>query len=294
MSFKQPVYSPLHRLKHVSRAGILVKRDDLIDPYISGNKWRKLKYTLAEAGRLNKTHLITFGGAYSNHLVATAAACSANGLQSTAFVRGEEVENEMLLLCQLFGMRLIFTSRAAYKDKKTLYEQHFGADQDACFVDEGGAGAEAVRGCAEIIAELPEDTDHLFCAAGTGTTAAGLLKGIHAAGLKTQLHVVPVLKGPEFITAEVLKYTGHTGQLTLHTGFHFGGYAKTRPELINFIKRFVAEEGMLIDPVYTGKMFYALDELLAAGHFRPEEKIVALHTGGLLGIMGMKDRFYKG
>jgi 1-aminocyclopropane-1-carboxylate deaminase len=287
------IYSPLHRLKHLSRTGILVKRDDLIDPYISGNKWRKLKYILEEASRLDKKHLITFGGAYSNHLVATAAACAKSGLRSTAFVRGEAVENEMLLLCKLFGMQLIFVSREAYKEKQRLYDQYFGTDQKAFFVDEGGAGEQAVRGCAEIIGELPADIEHLFCAAGTGTTAAGLLKGIQAAGLKTKLHVIPVLKGGGFIADEVLKYTDNADQLILHTNYHFGGYAKTTPELIAFIKRFVAEEGLLIDPVYTAKMFFAIDDLLLSGAIKPAEKIIALHTGGLLGIMGMKHLFYK-
>lgn len=287
--------SPLQQLKGFPSHQVLVKRDDLIDPYISGNKWRKLKYILAEAALQQKKHLVTFGGAYSNHLVATAAACSRKGLKSTAFVRGDELEctnNEMLMLCRLFGMHLIFTERSSYKDKKALFDQHFSLDKQALFVDEGGAGPEAVKGCAEIITELPNDVDHLFCAAGTGTTAAGLLSGIHQRRLKTMLHVVPVLKGGDFIAEEIEKYTGSTNQLTLHTQYHFGGYAKTTPVLIDFIKKFTATEGMLIDPVYTGKLFYALDQLISNQYFKPTDKIVVLHTGGLLGLMGMKDKFH--
>ncbi|RZK69560.1 MAG: pyridoxal-phosphate dependent enzyme, partial [Pedobacter sp.] len=162
------IYSPLQRLKHHSRAQILLKRDDLIDPYISGNKWRKLKYVLKKAIELNKVHLVTFGGAYSNHLVATAAACARNGLKSTAFVRGDAaacIENEMLLLCRLFGMNLIFTDREAYRNKPLLFTTHFGDDPEAYFVDEGGASAEAVKGCSEIISELmldcPDGITHL-------------------------------------------------------------------------------------------------------------------------------------
>lgn len=285
------IYSPLIRLSCPSRTKIFVKRDDLIDPYISGNKWRKLKYILKEAQQLNKRHLVTFGGAYSNHLVASAAACARSGLSSTAFVRGEQVENEMLLICKLYGMQLIFTDRTAYKEKRTLYDKYFATDPDAFFVDEGGAGSLAVDGCAEIIAELPEETDHIFCAAGTGTTAAGLLKGIQESGLQTQLHVVPVLKGADFITSEVMKYTGNSKQLTVHTGYHFGGYAKTTPELISFMRQFIRQEGMLIDPVYTAKMFYALDDLSTQHYFKETDKIVAIHTGGLLGILGMKEKF---
>jgi 1-aminocyclopropane-1-carboxylate deaminase len=285
------IYSPVQQLKHPSRTSIRVKRDDLIDPYISGNKWRKLKYILEEAKKLSKDHLVTFGGAYSNHLVATAAACARNSLKSTAFVRGEAVENEMLLLCRLFGMQLIFTTRTDYNEKHTLFSRHFSEDPHAIFVDEGGAGVAAVQGCAEIIAELPPDIDHLFCAAGTGTTAAGLLKGILESGSKTILHVVPVLKGGNFIADEIVRYTGSSDQLVLHTDYHFGGYAKTQPELISFIKRFVAEEGMLIDPVYTAKLFFAIDDLLKKQYFKTADKIVAVHTGGLLGILGMKEKF---
>ncbi|RZK81022.1 MAG: pyridoxal-phosphate dependent enzyme [Pedobacter sp.] len=285
------IYSPIHQLKHNSRTQVLVKRDDLIDPYISGNKWRKLKFILQNAQQNNKNHLITFGGAYSNHLVATAAAASRSELRSTAFVRGEPVDNEMLLLCRLFGMELIFTDRESYKNKLRLFESHFKGDDSAYFIDEGGASVEAVKGCAEIIAELPSDIDHLFCAAGTGTTAAGLLQGIYERGLKTILHVVPVLKGGSFIRDEIKKYGISDKQLFLHTDYHFGGYAKSTPQLIDFIKEFVTQEGILIDPVYTAKMFFAIDDLISKQFFGDTEKIVALHTGGLLGIFGMRDKF---
>lgn len=286
--------SPLQQLKGFGAQQLLVKRDDLIDPYISGNKWRKLKYILTAAREQQKNHLVTFGGAYSNHLIATAAACSRVGLKSTAFVRGEATEcvnNEILMLCKLFGMALIFTDRSSYKDKNLLFQTHFGQDKNALFVDEGGAGPEAVMGCAEIIAELPDDIDHIFCAAGTGTTAAGLLTGIYQGALKTKLHVVPVLKGGDFIADEIIKYTGSNAQLILHTDYHFGGYAKTTPTLIDYIKKFTATEGILIDPVYTGKMFYAIDDLYNSQYFKPTDKIVALHTGGLLGLLGMRSRF---
>jgi len=281
----------MHVLRHAPRKGVLVKRDDLIDPYVSGNKWRKLKYVLDEAAIARKTHLVTFGGAYSNHLVAAAAACSRLGLKSTAFVRGEAVENEMLMLCRLYGMQLIFVSRKAYLEKRALFDQYFSADPHAFFVDEGGAGPLAVQGCAEIVEELPADICHLFCAAGTGTTAAGLLTGILRAGLKTKLHVVPVLRGRDFIADEIFRYTGNNDQLVMHPGYHFGGYARTTPALIAFMKSFVAEEGMLIDPVYTAKLFFAMDDLLETGYFGPGDKIAAVHTGVLLGILGMKAQF---
>jgi 1-aminocyclopropane-1-carboxylate deaminase len=286
------IYSPLEQLHHDDLTQLWVKRDDLIDPYISGNKWRKLKYIVQKALTENKTHLVTFGGAYSNHLVATAAAAAKQGLTSTAFVRGEEVINEMLVLCKLFGMQLIFTTREAYKNKAECYHQYFGNDPSCFFIDEGGASLEGIQGCAEIIEELPKDINHIFCAAGTGTTAAGLLKGLQQMNSKAILHVVPVLKGGDFIREEILRYTAPSGHLVLHTDYHFGGYAKTQPVLIDFIKQFVKNNGFLIDPVYTAKMFFAIYNLAKSSYFKPDEKIIALHTGGLLGIMGMKEKFY--
>eukprot|EP01133_Synstelium_polycarpum_P013967 gene13967-16468_t len=287
------IYSPLQELKYTGPVRLWVKRDDLIDPYISGNKWRKLKYVVARAVALNKLHLVTFGGAYSNHLLATAAAAARSGLKATAFVRGEAVENEMLLLCRLYGMKLIFSSREAYKNKRALFDSIFKEDPNAYFIDEGGASPEAVKGCAEIINELPPDVDHLFCAAGTGTTAAGLLKGIQQQKRNLQLHVVPVLKGGDFIAGEIYNYTRSVEQLHLHTDYHFGGYAKTPPELLHFMRNFTTEQGILLDPVYTAKLFYAMYDLIKKGHFSENSRIVALHTGGLLGLLGKKEELAR-
>jgi len=284
------IYSPIHQINFQSLNPIWVKRDDLIDPYISGNKWRKLKYILKDAQEKGKNHLVTFGGAYSNHLVATAAAAARNGLKATAFVRGEEVTNEMLLICSLFGMQLIFIDRESYKNKAELFHVNFENDENAYFIDEGGASEEAVKGCSEIINELTTNFDHIFCAAGTGTTAAGLLRGINQQQLTTKLHVIPVLKGGDFMKDEIAKYEPDLNNLHLHTNYHFGGYAKTKPSLLNFIKDFSAQTGMLIDPVYTAKMFYAINELQHQNYFEKDAKILAVHTGGLLGILGMKDK----
>lgn len=289
----EQVYSPLQKINHPLLRNFYVKRDDLIDPYISGNKWRKLKYLLKQAQTNRKTHLVTFGGAFSNHLVATASAAARANLKSTAFVRGEPVTNEMLLLCKLFGMNLIFTDRESYKDKRLLFDQHFRKQEDALFIDEGGASAEAVQGCAEIITELPEDVDLLFCAAGTGTTAAGLMQGILNQNRQTKLHVVPVLKNGMFIRTEMARYVPVHKQLVLHTEYHFGGYAKTQPELLEFLHQFSSNYGLLTDPVYTAKMFFAIFDLVAKGLIDSEAKVVALHTGGLLGLLGMKDKLEK-
>jgi 1-aminocyclopropane-1-carboxylate deaminase len=287
----EEIYSPVQKITFAPFNNLFVKRDDLIDPYISGNKWRKLKYILAKAKADHKTHLVTFGGAYSNHLVATAAAASRSGLTATAFVRGEEVKNELLLLCSLFGMKLIFTDRDSYRDKHQLFDQYFSSDVKAYFINEGGASVEATIGCAEVIEELTEPYDHIFCAAGTGTTAAGLLKGIQQQQLNTKLHIVPVLKDASFIREEIAHYTPISSHLELHLDYHFGGYAKTTPELISFIKTFTAKTGLLLDPVYTSKMFYAIQDLAKQGIIGKDEKVLAIHTGGLMGLFGMKDKF---
>ena len=144
-------------------------------------------------------------------------------------------EPEKYLQILLRALHLKSTDRESYKNKPELFSSHFGNDDNAYFIDEGGASNEAVNGCAEIINELPETYDHIFCAAGTGTTAAGLIKGINKHELATRLHVIPVLKGGEFIKNDIASYENDLSKLTLHTEYHFGGYAKTTPELINFL-----------------------------------------------------------
>jgi 1-aminocyclopropane-1-carboxylate deaminase len=289
----EQIYSPLQKIDHPLLTNFFVKRDDLIDPYISGNKWRKLKYLLKRANGEGKTHLVTFGGAFSNHLIATASAAARAGLKSTAFVRGEPVENQVLLLCKLYGMRLLFTDRESYRNKAQLFDHHFSDDAEAFFIDEGGASAEAVQGCAEILEELPGDIDLLFCAAGTGTTAAGLMHGILNKNLHTTLHVVPVLKGGTFIKDEMQQYVPCDKQLVLHLNYHFGGYAKTEARLLKYLHDFTTQFGILTDPVYTAKMFFAIEDLAKQGLIDADAKIVALHTGGLLGLLGMRERLEK-
>ncbi len=295
MDIDLEIFSPVQQIKNklFEEKGIevFIKRDDLIHPVISGNKWRKLKYSLKRAQAEHKTHLVTFGGAYSNHLLATAVAAARFGFKSTGIVRGEPVDNDTLFICRLHGMELIFTDRERYRDKQSLFEKYFGNDNKAFFIDEGGASVEGAKGCSEMLDEFSETYDHIFCACGTGTTAAGVINGIESKGLQTQFHATPVLKNGEFLRAEIEKFLTKPVDFHLHTAYHFGGYGKTTDELIAFIKRFVAETGILIDPVYTGKMFYALYDLAAKGAFKPGEKILAIHTGGIWGLLGMKDKF---
>jgi 1-aminocyclopropane-1-carboxylate deaminase len=295
MDIELEIYSPVQQISNKlfdeQDISVFIKRDDLIHPMISGNKWRKLKYILKKAAAENKTHLVTFGGAYSNHLLATASAAAKFGFKSTGIVRGEEINNDTLFLCCLHGMELIFTDRESYRDKPELFNKYFGNDSNAFFIDEGGAGIEGAQGCAELINELTESYDHIFCACGTGTTAAGIINGLQSHKLNTEFNAVPVFKNGGFIKDEIDKYLLTPANYHLHTDYHFGGYAKTDNKLIGFIKQFVADTGILIEPVYTGKMLYAIYDLAAKGHFKPGNKILAIHTGGLLGLLGMKDKF---
>lgn len=276
---------PLFREKglHLS-----IKRDDLIHPFISGNKWRKLKYILQNAREQQKNHLVTFGGPWSNHLLAMACAGAKFGFRTSAFVRGETVANPNLSLCQLFGMKLWFVDRESYRNKKALFEKHYRVDEAVFFVDEGGYCNEGTRGCGEIIEELDKPYDHIFCACGTGTTLAGLAQGIDTKGWSTRLHGIPVLKSGGFILDQVstLYPSLQPEYIQLHTAYHFGGYAKTKPELTAFINHFCAKTGILIEPVYTGKLLYGVFDLATQGHFHAGESILVIHTGGLIGLLG--------
>jgi 1-aminocyclopropane-1-carboxylate deaminase len=295
MNIDLEIFSPVHQIKNKlfddKGLEVFIKRDDMIHPIISGNKWRKLKYILLKAQAQYKTHLVTFGGAYSNHLLATAAAAARFGFKATGIVRGEEVQNDTLFLCRLHGMQLIFTNRESYRDKPGLFSKYFANDTDAFFIDEGGASPEAAKGCSELINELNQSYDHIFCACGTGTTAAGIINGITQHNLPTQFNAIPVFKNGDFIKDDIDKFLTAPANYQLYTGYHFGGYGKTTNELIMFIKQFITHTGILIEPVYTGKMLYALYDLAAKDHFKPGSKILAIHTGGIWGLLGMKDKF---
>ncbi len=284
---EQQLSHPLYQQKSVQ---VYIKRDDMIHPFISGNKWRKLKYNLLKARELNKSTLITFGGAWSNHILAVACAAASGGFQSRAFIRGEEISNPVLDMCRLFGMQLVFVSREDYKDKALLFESL--EDKDNCFmIDEGGAGIEGALGCAELVAELEHDYQHIFVAAGTGTTAAGIAMGIQQSKLSSMLHVVPVLKGGGFIGDEMQHLGVSLQQSKLHLDYHFGGYAKVKPELIAFVQAFIRQSGIMIEPTYTGKALYALHDLLEKDAFEKGSRILFVHTGGLTGLLGQLKHF---
>jgi len=287
------IYSPLQQIQFEIPSGIelYIKRDDLIHPYISGNKWRKLKYLIQTAQIQNKKTLVTFGGAYSNHLLAAACASALKGFKSVGFVRGEELDasNHTLFLCEQFGMKIIFVDRISYLNKPALFEKYFSNNNDAFFIDEGGRSDEAILGCSELIDELPQTFDHIVLAAGTGSTFCGILKGCAKHNLSTKVHAVVVHKGiPEIVDYTIAK-TSYT-HYSIQDNYHFGAYAKTSPDLISFMKKFQQATGILLDPVYTAKALYALYDLIRQGIIQAKEKVLFIHTGGLIGNLGMKDK----
>ncbi|RFZ85617.1 pyridoxal-phosphate dependent enzyme [Mucilaginibacter terrenus] len=296
MDIRLDIYSPVQELSDSlfedKGVRVFIKRDDMIHPVISGNKWRKLKYVLQQARIEGKTHLVTFGGAFSNHLLATAAAAAKFGFKCTGIVRGEDVQNDTLFMCRLHGMQLIFTDRDSYGDKQALFSKYFGDNAEAFFIDEGGASALAAKGCSELVAELTDNYTDIFCACGTGTTAAGIINGIAENGLPAHFQAVPVFKNGGFIRDEIDRYLLLPATYSLHAKYHFGGYAKTTPELTSFIQTFISSTGIIIDPVYTGKMLYAIYQLIKEDRFAAGSKILAIHTGGIWGLLGMKDKFY--
>lgn len=268
---------------------IFIKRDDLIHPIVSGNKWRKLKQHIAFAETQGKKHLVTFGGAYSNHMVAVACAAAVLGFKSSCFIRGDELQyqsNHYLRLAKLYGMDLIPTERTAYREgKKQLYETHFAHKPEAFFIDEGGAGELGIPGVSEIIAELDFIPNHIIHASATATTAAGLLTGMeqNPEFKNTILHAVAVLKNtPE----QQSKLEGLKLPVAFNvvTGFEFGGYAKSSKELMDFVSEFISQTGIIIDPVYTGKALFALKIKIETGEIKEHESVLFLHTGGTLGI----------
>jgi 1-aminocyclopropane-1-carboxylate deaminase len=279
-----PLNFELFEQKQIS---VYIKRDDKIHPFISGNKWRKLKYTLSDAKQKNKTHLVSFGGAYSNHLNALACAGAMFGFKTTAFVRGDEgVSNQMLALNKLWGMEFIYTDRTSYKDKEILFEKHFGQNENAYFVNEGGAGILGAKGCQEIVTELTENYQHVFCAVGTATTLQGIAQAIKNQQLTTKAEGICVLKGAENIDEELRK-NQLQDYYKIHHQFHEGGYAKSNFKIMDFITQFASKTGILLDQVYTAKMMMAVFTLAEQDYFEPNSKILCVHTGGILGLLGV-------
>lgn len=268
---------------------LYIKREDQLHPFVSGNKFRKLKYNLDQARKESKNTLLTFGGAFSNHILAVAAAGKENGFKTIGIIRGEELqdkiaENPTLQQAQDFGMVFEFVSREIYREKGNedflgKLEGKFG---DFYLLPEGGTNDLAVKGCAEILSVNDTRFDYICCSVGTGGTISGI---VNCSKSSQQVLGFPALKG-DFLREDICKFVRNPNW-KLISDYHFGGYAKITGELIRFINDFYEKYQIPLDPVYTGKMVFGVMDMIQKGQFPKGAKILMIHTGGLQGISGM-------
>lgn len=263
-----------------------VLRTDIIHEIVSGNKWYKLKHHITEAKKQQKNTIITFGGAYSNHIVATAFACKVVGLQSIGIIRGEKPENlsHTLVAAKMYGMQLHFVSRTIYADKESLKKYY---NNDCYWINEGGYGTLGMLGAAEILHDV--DTSkytHIFCSCGTGTMLAGLLL---AAKPHQQIMGVSALKSHTGLEQDIINLLPIEKKIQpniLHN-YHFGGYAKHPKSLIDFMNTFWEAEKIPTDIVYTSKLFYAVIDVWKKNFFAKNDKPLIIHCGGLQGNLSL-------
>jgi 1-aminocyclopropane-1-carboxylate deaminase len=282
---------PLQQIALPGNVKLWVLRLDTIDHYAGGNKYFKLKYNLEEAKKQGHSKILTFGGSWSNHLAAIATADNWReaGGSRVAVVRGEEPEvySETLKFCQEKGMLLHFVSRADYrrKNEPEFIEELKNKFGDFYLLPEGGSNELAVKGCHDILNYINIDFDYVCCPVGSGGTIAGI-----AGVLKEHQNAMGfvALKGGEYLSSVVVTLNPKTSNFKLIHDYHFGGFAKTTPELISFKKEFEKQNGFELDYIYTSKMFYGIYDLLKKNFFKPGSTVVAIHTGGLQGNKGFE------
>ena len=275
---------------------IFIKREDLTDEFISGNKWYKLKYNLIEAEKLGFRTLLTFGGAFSNHIHATAVAGKKYGFRTIGIIRGEEhlPLNPTLESAQSNGMIIEYLDRKSYRNKydKDLIEILKNKYGDFYLIPEGGSNALAIKGIAEIIPTIDTEFNFICSACGTGGTLAGLLLGLES---KSFALGFSVLKGGEFLYQNIRSLLSQYQKESLNNwqinlDYHFGGYAKINGEIVTFCREFEERHNIPIEPIYTGKMLYGIFDLIKNNFFSEHSTIIAIHTGGLQGLQGLKHR----
>lgn len=271
------------------QVALTVKREDLIHPFISGNKYRKLKYNILEATQRGLDTIITFGGAYSNHIAATAYAGKVHGIRTIGVIRGEELsgnwrDNPTLAQAYGHGMRFKFVSRSVYRKKSDrafleVLTKEFGPNY---LLPEGGTNLLAVKGCEEILRQEDRAFNVICSSVGTGGTLAGIINS----SLPNQRIIgFPSLKG-DFLRKDICNFTTKENW-EINTDYHFGGYAKVSDTLINFVNCFKEKTHIPTDPIYTGKLLYGILDLVKIDYFKPGTNILAIHSGGLQGITGM-------
>lgn len=280
-----------HSLLKEKQVQVAVLRLDQVHSVVSGNKFFKLKYNLEEAQKLKKTTVLTFGGAFSNHIYATASATRLAGLSSIGVIRAEDADrnNPTLAHAEKMGMKLLFISRETYRQKNSPdFLEHLKAQfGDFFLIPEGGTNKLAIQGSQEIMKDTPDDFTHICVSIGTGGTFAGLASSL----IRNQsLLGFSSLKG-EFIHKEITNLLesnqfGPKGSIEIRTEYHFGGYGKHKPELIEFMNRFYEEFKIPLDPIYTGKLAFGVWDLIQKDHFPPGSKMLLIHSGGLQGNAG--------
>lgn len=268
---------------------VQIKREDLIHPFVSGNKFRKLKYNLLQAKTENHDTLLTFGGAFSNHIAAVAFAGKEKGFKTIGIIRGDELagkvtENPTLSFAQNCGMQLEFISREEYRLKSEVsfienLKQKFGSFY---LIPEGGTNDLAIKGCQEILTPEDADFDYICCSIGTGGTISGIINSVLP---HQKVLGFPALKG-DFLKEEICNFVQNENWELL-TDYHFGGYGKVNEALIQFINQFYTENQIPLDPIYTGKMVFGVIDLIQKNYFPAGSKILLIHTGGIQGIQGM-------
>jgi 1-aminocyclopropane-1-carboxylate deaminase len=276
---------------------LFIKREDQIHPLVSGNKFRKLKYNLKEALDQKKTTLLTFGGAFSNHILATAIAGKSTGFKTIGIIRGDELgvdlektlaSNSTLRNASKHGMQFDFISRETYRNKTSIefteiLQKKYG---DFYYIPEGGTNSLAVKGCEEILTKEDSQFDYICSCVGTGGTISGI---INNAKDHQKVLGFTVLKG-DFLENEILKYAKKQENWELNNDYHFGGYGKYSDELIHFINRFKSQTDIPLDPIYTGKMMFGVLDMINKKKFPNGSKILIIHSGGLQGIAGFNHR----
>ncbi len=292
MFISAPIQEIKDELLEKHQVRLLVKREDLIHPLIKGNKWYKLKYNLADARKRGFEKILTFGGAFSNHIYATASAGHLFGFQTIGIIRGEEhlPLNPILSHAVDCGMKICYLDRATYRKKNEVSVLHWLKEKfgDFYLIPEGGTTPLAVKGTKEILQDIDFEYHYICCACGTGGTLAGLIAG---ASDKVQKVGFAVLKGDflqkevENLLQEAIKQGFILNKSYLHwhvnTNYHFGGYAKVSTDLQDFVKNFSQKHQLPIEPIYTGKLFYGIFDLIGKGFFSKSSTILAIHSGGI-------------
>ncbi len=261
----------------------------MLHPYVSGNKFRKLKYNIQKAKDEKFKQILSFGGAYSNHIYSLAAAGKIHNIPTIGIIRGEEHTplNDTLQFATDCGMKLIYISREAYRNKSNpeCLAQLQTEYPNAFIVPEGGSNTLGVKGCEEIISEIDVDFDYICTGVGSGGTISGIINSLQ--GNKIILGF-PAIKNADYLKTDISQFLKEDYQnWGFISNYHFGGFAKMKPKLLDFIQSFKKNHDVLLDPLYTGKMIFGIFDLIQKDYFPLNTTIVAIHTGGLQGWNGI-------